>query len=138
MTPYARFLVERGAETEAADYAGALVERELLTAHMAGLFERYDLLLTPTACFPAFPNEEYPGSMRGSSVYPEQYWNGAFTLPINVIGHPAAPVPAGFSMNGLPIGLHIAGHKFDEATVLAASAAFERAAPWAEHRPPVS
>ena len=80
---------------------------------MTDLFEEYDLLLTPTVCFPAFPNETFPGRIRGASAYPEQYWNGAFTLPINAIGHTAANGPAGFSSDGLPIGLHIVGRRGD-------------------------
>ena len=138
MTEFARFLIERGARVTTAEYARALGEMEVLKARMAGLFEEFDLLLTPTACFPAFPNELFPGSIRGSSAYPEQYWNGAFTLPINVTGNPAASVPAGFSRDNRPIGLHIVGRIGDEETVLAASAAFERARPWTERRPPVS
>ena len=61
-----------------------------------------------------------------------------FTYPINLIGHPAATVPCGFSSDGLPIGLHIIGRRGDEETVIAASAAFERAKPWIGHRPAVS
>ena len=109
-----------------------------MKARMTDLFEEYDLLLSPTACFPAFPNEEFPGRIRGGSRFPEQYWNGAFTLPINAVGHPAATAPAGFSADGLPIGLHIVGRWGGEETVLAASAAFERARPWIGRRPPVS
>jgi hypothetical protein len=45
--------------------------------------------------------------------------------------------PAGFSSEGLPIGLHIVGRKGGEETVIAASAAFERVRPWIQHRPPV-
>ena len=78
------------------------------------------------------------GSITGSSSYPVQYWNGAFTMHGNAIGHPAASVPAGFSPDGLPIGLQIIGRRYDEESVLAASAAFERARPWIGHRPPVS
>lgn len=138
LTEFARFMLEIGAKVTAAEYARTLGLIDVLKARMTDLFDQYDLLLTPTACFPAFPNEEFPGSIRGPSAYPEQYWNGAFTLPINVIGHPAATVPAGFSSKGLPIGLHIVGRKGDEETVLAASAAFEKAKPWIQHRPPVS
>ena len=138
LTDFAILFLEIGAEVTAADYARALGQVDLLKARMTDLFERYDLLLTPTACFPAFQNEAFPGRIRGDSAYPEQYWNGSFTLPINVIGHPAASVPAGFSSDGLPIGLQIVGRRGDEETVLAASAAFERARPWVQHRPPVS
>jgi Asp-tRNA(Asn)/Glu-tRNA(Gln) amidotransferase A subunit family amidase len=55
-----------------------------------------------------------------------------------MIGYTAASVPCGHSDDGLPIGLQIVGRPGDEATVFAASAAFERARPWADRRPPVS
>ncbi|HCI85252.1 MAG TPA: amidase, partial [Dehalococcoidia bacterium] len=61
-----------------------------------------------------------------------------FTYLFNLTGTPAASAPAGFSAEGLPIGLHIIGDMKDEVSVLAASAAFEEARPWAEKRPPVS
>ena len=138
MTDFARFFLERGAQVTTAEYARALGRIDVLKAGMTDLFEKYDLLLTPTACFPAFPNGKFPGGISGGSTYPEQYWNGAFTLPINTIGHTAASIPAGFSSNGLPIGLHVVGRKGGEETVIAASAAFERARPWIQHRPPLS
>lgn len=137
MTEFARFFLEQGAKVTTADYAHALGRVNVLKAQMVNLFETYDLLLSPTACFPAFRNGEFPGEISGGSLYPEQYWNGQFTLPINTIGYPAASIPAGFSSNGLPIGLHIVGRHGDEETVLAASAAFEQARPWIQHRPPV-
>ena len=138
LTEVALFLLERGAKVTAAEYARTLGRIDLLKARMTDLFEEYDLLLSPTACFPAIPHGQFPGKWSPERAFPDQYWNGAFTLPINVIGHPAATVPAGFSSDGLPIGLHIVGRKGGEETVLAASAAFERARPWIQHRPPVS
>lgn len=138
ITEFARFFLEKGARVTSTEYVKTLGLIDILKSRMTDLFEEYSLLISPTACFPAFHNEEFPGQIRGQSDYPEQYWNGAFTLPINVIGHPAATVPAGFSSEGLPIGLHIVGRKGDEETVIAASAAFERAMPWIQHRPPVS
>jgi aspartyl-tRNA(Asn)/glutamyl-tRNA(Gln) amidotransferase subunit A len=44
-------------------------------------------------------------------------------------------VPAGFASNNLPAGLQIVGRRFDDVTVLCASAAFERVRPWADRRP---
>jgi aspartyl-tRNA(Asn)/glutamyl-tRNA(Gln) amidotransferase subunit A len=135
LTDFAKFYLEFGSRVTASDYAESLGRIEILKALITDLFDEYDLLLSPTSCFPAFPNEEFPGRIKGSSTFPEQYWNGAFTLPVNVIGHPAATVPAGFSSDGLPIGLHIVGKWGDEATVLAASAAFERVSPWIHNTP---
>ena len=138
LTEHAKFYLEIGSKVSASEYALTLGKMDLLKSKMAQFFENYDILLTPTACFPAFPNELFPGQIRGKSKYPEQYWNGAFTLPINVIGYPAASIPAGFSSDGLPIGLHIIGKKGDELTVLAVSAAFEQECPWINKRPLVS
>lgn len=138
LTEFAKFYMERGAQVTAAEYARTLGLIDQFKAKMTDLFEKYDLLLSPTACFPAFPNGKFPGEMSGISVYPDQYLNGTFTLPINIIKHTAATVPAGFSSDGLPIGLQIVGRMGDEETVLAASAAFERIQPWIHHKPPIS
>ncbi|HEY1324678.1 MAG TPA: amidase family protein, partial [Streptosporangiaceae bacterium] len=58
-----------------------------------------------------------------------------FTYPFNMTGHPGASVPCGFTRDRLPVGLQIVGRRFEDATVLRASAAFERIAPWAGERP---
>jgi amidase/aspartyl-tRNA(Asn)/glutamyl-tRNA(Gln) amidotransferase subunit A len=52
------------------------------------------------------------------------------TFLINFNGHPAASCPAGLSDNGLPVGLQIAGRRYDDFGVIAASAALERVRPW--------
>ena len=88
---------------------------------------------------PAFPVRQYPEEIAGRPVEPNPAFAFMpFTHPINVIGNAAATVPCGFSADGLPIGLHIVGRPRDEETVLAASAAFEQALPWIQHRPQVS
>jgi aspartyl-tRNA(Asn)/glutamyl-tRNA(Gln) amidotransferase subunit A len=46
-------------------------------------------------------------------------------------------VPCGFTRDGLPVGLQIAGRRFDDLGVLQMSAAFEAARPWAGKRPPL-
>jgi aspartyl-tRNA(Asn)/glutamyl-tRNA(Gln) amidotransferase subunit A len=50
-----------------------------------------------------------------------------FTRPINYLGLPALSVPSGFAKKGLPIGMQLIGRSFDEATILAVGAAFQRA-----------
>ena len=137
LTWYARVCLERGARVTGAEYALALGQVDRIKAQMEGLFEGYDLLITPTMAVTAFPVGKPPGEIGGRKVDP--FWEYLpFTFPINLSGHPAASVPCGLSPDGLPIGLHIVGRRGDEATVIAASAAFEEARPWAQHRPPVS
>ena len=138
MTTFARDHIERGAMVTGVDYARALGRVNILKARMTDLFQEYDLLLSPTVYYTALPISKFTDENPDWPEYPHRYVNGAFTLPINAIGHTAATVPAGFSSDGLPIGLHIVGRKGGEETVLAASAAFERARPWIQHRPPVS
>jgi len=139
LTYYARDFIEAGAKVSGADYARALGLIDRLKVQMADLFEHYDLLLSPTLSLTALPVGEFPEEIAGRPVYPHRYFSfHPFTYPINAIGHPAASVPAGFSSDALPIGLHIVGRKGGEEMVIAASAAFERARPWIQHRPPVS
>ena len=136
---YGRMAIEDGARTSAADFARALGGRDRMINQFADVFDDYDLLLSPTMATTAFPVGEYPEEIAGKRNATRRGWGFLpFTHPINTIGHPAASVPCGFSADGLPVGLHIVGRKGDEATVLAASAAFERAAPWADKRPSVS
>ena len=139
MTPYAREFLTWGGKVTAVDYARALGRIDVLKAQMTNLFEEFDLLLSPTLSLPGVPVGQYPTEIAGKPAYPHPYFSfHPFTYPINAIGHAAASIPAGFSANGLPIGLHIVGRKGGEETVIAASAAFERAKPWIQHRPPVS
>lgn len=81
--------------------------------------ENVDLLLTPTASSVAFKIGEKindPLSM---------YLEDLFTVGANVTGLPAVSVPC--AVSGLPIGMHLIGRAFDEATVLAAARAYEEA-----------
>jgi aspartyl-tRNA(Asn)/glutamyl-tRNA(Gln) amidotransferase subunit A len=139
MTEFARYFIEAGSKVTGVDFARAVGLIEKLKGQMTDLFEDYDLLLSPTLALPAMPVGEYPEEIAGRPAYPHRYFSfHPFTYPINAIGHTAASIPAGFSSDGLPIGLQIVGRKGAEETVLAASAAFERARPWIQHRPPVS
>jgi aspartyl-tRNA(Asn)/glutamyl-tRNA(Gln) amidotransferase subunit A len=110
--------------------------REELNRWCADVFERFDLLLTPTLPFdppPAkgpFPKETEGRKQPAASV-------GSFTIPFNLSWHPAATVRAGFSKAGLPVGLQIVGPRHRDDLVLQAAHAFERERPWFEEWPTV-
>ncbi|MHA1468098.1 MAG: amidase family protein, partial [Promethearchaeota archaeon] len=61
-----------------------------------------------------------------------------FTYAFNLTTNPAASIPCGWSKEGLPIGMQIVGKRFDEATVLQVSKAFEEIAPWQDKRPKIN
>ena len=50
-----------------------------------------------------------------------------FTRPINYLGLPSLSIPAGFTKNGLPVGMQLVGRSFDEAGLVRIGAAFQRA-----------
>ncbi len=137
LTDYGRTSIEHGATVSGPGYARALGKRAELMAAFGGLLDEYDLLLSPTLSAGAFPVGEPPTEIDGKAV---DKFSGffPFTYPINMIGHPAASIPCGFTSEDLPVGLHIVGRWGDEERVIAASAAFEEARPWAHLRPPVS
>ena len=101
---------------------------------MRPLFEKYDLLLTPTLSVAAFPVGRLNPEHWSQHVWDWIRW-ASFSYPFNFTGQPAASVPAGFTPAGLPVGLQIVGRRFADLTVLQASAAFEAARPWAQRRP---
>jgi aspartyl-tRNA(Asn)/glutamyl-tRNA(Gln) amidotransferase subunit A len=109
------------------DYVQAQRERRLMLAEMAPIYEKYDLLLTPTAPGPA----PRLGTWRTIS-----FWqNSSLTTPFNVTAGPALAQCMGFTPAGLPLSLQIVGRPFDEATVLRAAHAYEMATNWRSHRP---
>jgi aspartyl-tRNA(Asn)/glutamyl-tRNA(Gln) amidotransferase subunit A len=99
--------------------------------------ENWDFLLSPAVSVAAFPADRLQ-----PADWPQHPWDwlmwAEFSYPFNWSGSPAASVPCGFTPNGLPVGLQIVGKRFDDLGVLQASAAFEAARPWAQHRPPLA
>jgi aspartyl-tRNA(Asn)/glutamyl-tRNA(Gln) amidotransferase subunit A len=117
-------------------YVQGWFERIAWSDHPRRLFEKYDLLLTPTiACPPFTVGLDNPAEIAGTAI--ESYDWIPFTYPFNMTGHPAASVPCGFTSDRLPVGLQIVGRRFDDAGVLRAAAAFERLVPWGAHKPPL-
>jgi aspartyl-tRNA(Asn)/glutamyl-tRNA(Gln) amidotransferase subunit A len=115
-------------------YVQAWLDRLAWWQHPRQLFETYDLLVTPTIACPPFPvGLDNPTEVARTPV--SHYGWIPFTYPFNCTGQPAASVPAGFTKDGLPIGLQIVGRRYDDLAVLRAAAAYERARPWRQHRP---
>jgi Asp-tRNA(Asn)/Glu-tRNA(Gln) amidotransferase A subunit family amidase len=116
-------------------YGQAQRVRTELVSVLWRLFDRYDLLLTPTLPTEAFGAEgKMPTEIDGVPVRsPIEFV--AFTYPFNLTGHPAASVRAGFTDAGLPCGLQIVGPRHREDLVLQASYAYECERPWSDRWP---
>lgn len=118
-----------GALLSAADYLQAQRVRTLARREFADVMKGIDLLVTPTMTQPAAAFEGYDPTttVRGRS----------FTAPFNVTGLPAISVPCGFTEDGLPIGMQIAGKPFDEPGVIQAAYTYQQHARLYETRPPI-
>jgi aspartyl-tRNA(Asn)/glutamyl-tRNA(Gln) amidotransferase subunit A len=114
---------------------GELEQRRAeLVAWVAGVFERFDLLLTPTVPYDPPPAKgPFPSSTEGRSQPPAAV--AALTIPFNLSWSPAASVRAGLSRAGLPVGLQIVGGQHGDALVLGAARGYERLRPWHPHWP---
>jgi len=131
-------LLESGTGTTATEYLHQHVVRTAVHDALEDIFETYDLLVSPTVCHPPVENTTEgstlgPTEVDGEPVDPRIGW--APTFLCNFTGHPAASVPAGTVDGGLPVGMQIAGPRFADETVVAASATFERVRPWANRYP---
>lgn len=128
-------LLRLGALLPGSHYLIAQRFRTLLRDATAQLFERHrlDALVSPTLPSPAATLAELAGGFIGNEVL------GAYVrhcIPANLTGQPAVTVPCGFSADGLPIGLQLAGRPFEDAALLRIAGAYEEAAPWHRRRPP--
>jgi len=140
-TPEFVDLIEAGREYGAVEYKRADAVRTAVFDAVQSVLSTHDVLVAPTLAVPPVENADDgdtvgPTEVAGEPVDPLIGW--CLTYPFNMTGHPAANVPAGFTDGGLPVGMQIVGRRFDEPTVLAASAAFERVRPWRDAYPPSS
>jgi amidase len=130
---------EQGLALTASEIARGDRLRTELFHRVRQFMARHDLILTPTAAVPPFPVEMTSGPRDINGVEMRHYIQWALlTYAFTVVNAPAISVPCGFTRDGLPVGLQIAGRWRDEAGVLRAAAAFERAAPWRHLRPPAA
>ncbi len=122
-------LAERGRRYTLADYRAAYGRRAELANAMVRFHARYDLLLTPQMPIPAL---EAGRVVPADGGYGDDWleWS-PYTYPFNLTQQPAASVPCGFTVGGLPVGLQIVGPARQDALVLRAARALESARPFA-------
>ncbi|MFG2923774.1 amidase [Streptomyces sp. NPDC048305] len=132
MSPHLVAMMRRSWTAE--EFTDANMVRKAVVNRTARLMSTYDLFVTPTAAVPPFAvGIQGPGLIDGREVA-DTAWTG-FAFPANLTGAPAVSVPAGWTRDGLPVGMQIVGRHLADAQVLRAAAAFERAAPWAHRWP---
>jgi aspartyl-tRNA(Asn)/glutamyl-tRNA(Gln) amidotransferase subunit A len=128
--------LEAGLFISAAEYLRAQQARSIFDQQGRRLLDEVDLLAGPTEPITA-PEILASKVMAGEQEVGVVGALTQYTRPYNINGFPAISVPCGFSDDGMPIGLQLAGRPFDELTVLRAAHAYEQANDWHTRRPPI-
>lgn len=129
--------VEQGLQLSGADVARAEMLHTQLYHRAREFFQHYDVLLLPVSQLPPFDIElEYPPEVDGTGMRDYLEWMSS-AYYVTVTGSPALSVPAGFTADGLPVGVQVVGPHHGDLAVLQAGYLFEQATRCSDRRPAV-
>jgi aspartyl-tRNA(Asn)/glutamyl-tRNA(Gln) amidotransferase subunit A len=144
LMPYTRaFIEEAEAAARETSYVEGLVIEAQIYAELGALFERYDVLLCPTAGIPALlAGDDYTETtVTVDGVELGHYLEAVLTPAFNITNRcPVLAVPSGRASNGLPTGVQIVGPTYDDERGFRVGAVLERVRPWfgdPSWRPPI-
>ncbi len=112
-------------------YKKALQVRTLIKNGFDQAFEKYDLVLGPTA-----PTTAYKIGEKVDDPL-EMYLGDIYTVSVNIAGLPGLVVPCGYDSSNLPIGLQLIGKAFDESTLLRVGYTFEQNTDYHKKQPEI-
>ena len=133
--PMTRRRLEQAATISASAYIAARREMDQLRRQAGSAFSTVDLLISPTTVIspisieagtadPPLPPDGTPVEFRNTHMF-------------DVLGLPAISIPCGFTSDGMPVGLQIAGPRLAESRVLALAHAYQQVTDWHTRRPAV-
>ncbi|MDM0113881.1 amidase [Variovorax sp. J22R133] len=130
--PYIRQWAESAAQFSGEHVFRAFSQFHATRVAAVNACARFDYVISPTA--PNLPAAAELPSPTNDPMRPLEHIG--FTVPFNMSEQPAASINCGYTREGLPIGMQIAGHRFDDLGVLRVSRAFEQIRapqrPWPE------
>lgn len=111
-------------------YLKAQQVRTLIQRDYERALEHVNAIAMPTSPIPAFKVGEKTNDPM------QMYLVDIFTVSVNLAGLPALSLPCGFTRDRLPVGFQLIGNRFDEATLLKLSDAYEKDTNWGNTAPP--
>lgn len=124
-------IIERGLSFSGQALAGARLDSDAFAESMLSVMSGIDVLALPTVPVTAFAaGADHPTRINGLTQSALSWLQ--LLYPFNITTQPAASVPAGFTNEGMPVGLQLVGRWRDDRTVLRAAAHYERARPWGQ------
>lgn len=140
LAPYTRrFMADARRAAEENRYLDGVRAETRLQAELAAGMEGFDALVCPASAVPALDAEGmYLDGIGAGADHLEHYWQGHMTAPFNIANRcPVLAVPSGMADCGIPTGVQIVGHPFDDPTVFRVGAALETVLPWGARRPEI-
>ena len=142
---FVRGILERGSQHSLSRFYRTNLVRGEMYSTLAPILEEHDILICPTNALPGLPIDQDLADtglringkpVTGSNHPGDMYVQWQLNYPFNLMSEcPVASVPSGFASNGVPTGIQLVGRTYDDVSVFRAAADYERARPWAQHRP---
>jgi amidase len=132
--PVLAALLEAGRALDGAAVIKILLQRNDFRGRLDALFRDIDLLIVPAMNVAAPRLADMTPARRTPALLEARL---RFTAPFNMSSHPTLTLPGGKTADGLPVGFQIVGRHMDEALVLRAGHAFQKATDWHKRRPPI-
>ncbi len=130
--------IQTGMKLTGQDIAHAEVAHTQMWRRFQAFLEKYEYFILPTTQLPPFDvTTPYPTEIAGVHFGDYIDWMKACWY-ISATGNPAASVPAGFTAEGLPVGLQIVGRDKQDFSVLQLAYAFEQATGFGKRRPAIA
>ncbi|WP_238993322.1 amidase [Nocardioides caldifontis] len=129
--------IRAGEPLTGADVARGYRQRTALTQRMVEFFDDHDVLVLPVSQVPPFPaDQEFPTTVAGRPMETYLDWMRSAYF-VTVTGCPAISVPAGFTDEGLPVGIQVVAPHNQERRLLEVAWVFEQATRVGDRRPPL-
>jgi Asp-tRNA(Asn)/Glu-tRNA(Gln) amidotransferase A subunit family amidase len=129
-----RLRLTQGALLSASDYLKAQRARTEFNKQVNQILQQFDVLLSPTIAVGA-PKIDGKTVLVDEAEHPALALMPRLTRPHNICGIPTISIPCGFTREGMPIGLQLAGRAFAEKDIIQAAYAYENATNWSTVRP---
>jgi amidase len=138
LKPEAIWEIEAGAKVTSGEVAHAMVRHAALLERVRQFQEKYEFTLCAVNQVPPFDARiDWPHEIEGVAMEDYVAWMKS-TYMITATFRPAMSVPAGFTPEGLPVGIQIVGRYRDDLGLLQFAHAFEQATNVGNRRPPIA